>query len=331
MKQLPKLNPSYNQENPPTREQMSELIRHRLIPADRVRLISSDQAEKLLQRHRRKRFKSKLAQTLVSIVLLVTVSVLGYFLYQNQFSGPVDYSVQTGDWGRYIRSEQHVLVLDKIPDHLREKLDEQNQILASLLKKSEKGNGPSIADRFLQLKSEFPSAYDIQHSYGERYKSVSGGTTQYGNYKTKGVQDAYVRRYEARVKQFTLHLLPEQLPATREALIRDIDDLSERIAKSSQSALSAQNQSSLVWLQGRLLPYLDRFGEFLDTGNEKTPLDRWHEFELEEIPNLYPALESACRERIPVPPAGLVSAPRKSELLLTTTIGTRELILLPTS
>ncbi|MBC2601902.1 hypothetical protein J3R74_004090 [Puniceicoccus vermicola] len=327
MNSQPRLNPSHSNENPATREQVSEILRHRLVPADRARLLSQEQAENLIRRHRRGSVGARLIQTVVWIFLLAALGAIGFYLYQTKLGGPVEYSISTGEWNRYIQPGQQVLILDELPSDLRSGLERQNELLSRIINNNGKDGKDSPAEKLQELKSDFPPSHDVQVNY--RYDRSSSDPTNYSDIRSKGVQDYYVRKYKARFNQLKLALLPEQLPPLEDTLKRDISDLAERISKQNNSGLSAQNQATLAWLQSRLLPYLEEFESLSESSGVEKPLDSWRAFASSELPDLYSKIHALTTDKITVPPNSTIQAPRSCELLFAATMGSQELIILP--
>ena len=168
-----------NTQDPVTKEQSLELVRHGLVPGHLISRMSARQANAMLRRHRRKRLGIFAVRVFIGVVILCSLSVIGYKAWE-RWGGPSKESVgkpvgpvsdrvtvrwKLGSWAPWIGDERHALVLERLPTDAETSLRRQNELFQAVLERdSQEAEGLDAAD-IVRWQSRFPGGEDVTASY----------------------------------------------------------------------------------------------------------------------------------------------------------------------
>ncbi|MBC2601473.1 hypothetical protein [Puniceicoccus vermicola] len=320
--------------NKATKDQRLELIKHGLVPSHQVSRITEVQARQLLKNYHKKNAARKTFRAGVILLVIAVLGAGGYFGWQywEKENGPIrsllqksetqSLTVHTGAWSDWLKSEKTAVFLSDLPDDLESKLSTQNQLFQGIL-----ANQPSAKEadqaKFVEIKSEFPGGDD------RRIRSTGSSSVKTrGEGLTSGVRLATLRQFYSLVNQLDLETLNSRLPSLKEKAERDIASIQGRSIDGDRPR-GEQSRATLTWLERSLVPYLDRFNQFLPGNKSPNALAQWTSFESNVKPQMDSQIETLTINREIVPADGVVSVTSETTVLIQATVGTREIYFLP--
>ncbi len=344
-----------------TKEQRLELVRHRLVPGDRIPLMSRREAEAILRKHRTRSFVRGLVRSVVILVVLALVGfggLQGWKWWEQSREEPppppppppvvkkepakVESVWTVGAWERWIDQDRFVLVVKRLPGAVRGNLKEQSRLFAGVLEsRSASPPDPEAWSAAVEeWKSVFPDGNDVRVSYSTSRSTSHASASQasasirpsnrYFSSGSKGVMVAYRDRYGALVRQIREDTLVAQLEDLNGRLERDIADMESR--RGADGGMAAQRKATLQWLEDDVGPYLRDFLAFARSpkdDEENSAIEAWIEFEAEEKPGMESVIDDLLVERIPLDGDIAMVPPGAEELLLEGRVGGKKMIFLP--